>query len=61
MMNLSIRMFEKSIIECVNASELPMEVKRLALKEVLAQVEKEADKLVQEELQNGLQQNAVEE
>lgn len=61
MMNLSIRMFEKSIIECVNASELPMEVKRLALKEVLAQVEKEADKLVQEELENGLQQNAVEE
>lgn len=52
MLNLEIREFSQSIINFVNASQLPMEVKRLALKDILSQVEAETNKVLQSELQS---------
>ena len=51
MNNLQIREFSQSIINFVNASQLPIEVKRLALKDILSQVEAETNKVLQSELQ----------
>lgn len=49
-MDLEIRQFTNAIINFINQSPLPMEVKRLALKDILAQVEDETNKLLQEQL-----------
>ena len=51
MNSLQIREFSQSIINFVNASQLPIEVKRLALKDILSQVEAETNKVLQSELQ----------
>ena len=51
MNNLQIREFSQSIINFINASQLPIEVKRLALKDILSQVEAETNKVLQSELQ----------
>ena len=48
--NLEIREFSQAIINFVNQSTLPMEVKRLALKDILAQVEEETTKVLTEEI-----------
>lgn len=50
MNSLQIREFSQSIINFVNASQLPIEVKRLALKDILAQVEEETTKVLTEEI-----------
>lgn len=50
MSNLEIREFSQAIINFVNQSTLPIEVKRLALKDILAQVEEETTKVLTEEL-----------
>lgn len=50
MNNLQIREFSQSIINFVNASQLPIEVKRLALKDILSQVEAETNKVLTEEI-----------
>lgn len=51
MNSLQIREFSQSIINFVNTSQLPIEVKRLALKDILSQVEEETNKVLQSELQ----------
>lgn len=48
--NLEIREFSQAIINFVNQSTLPMEVKRLALKDILSQVEAETNKVLTEEI-----------
>ena len=50
MKNLEIREFSQAIINFVNQSTLPMEVKRIVLKDILSQVEAETNKVLQEEL-----------
>ena len=50
MSNLEIREFSQAIINFVNSSTIPMEVKRIALNDILAQVEEEANKVLTEEL-----------
>ena len=48
--NLEIREFSQAIINFVNQSTLPLEVKRLALKDIMAQVEDETTKVLTEEI-----------
>lgn len=50
MNSLQIREFSQSIINFVNASQLPIEVKRLALKDIIAQIETETNKVLTEEI-----------
>ena len=52
MNSLQIREFSQSIINFVNASQLPIEVKRLALKDILSQVEAETNKVLTEEIRD---------
>lgn len=42
-MDLQIREFSQAIINFINASTLPMEVKRLCLAEIMEQVNRESD------------------
>lgn len=48
--NLEIREFSQAIINFVNQSTLPIEVKRLALKDIMAQIETETNKVLTEEI-----------
>lgn len=50
MKNLEIREFSQAIINFVNQSTLPMEVKRLALKDIMVQIETETNKVLTEEI-----------
>lgn len=50
-MNLQIREFSQSIINFVNQSQLPMEVKRIALLDILRQVETEANEVIRSEIE----------
>ena len=50
MSNLEIREFSQAIINFVNSSALPVEVKRLALKDIMAQIETETNKVLTEEI-----------
>ena len=50
MKNLEIREFSQAIMNFVNQSTLPMEVKRLALKDIMAQIETETTKVLTEEI-----------
>ena len=43
-MNMKIRTLEDAVIELINGSDLPMEVKRLILSDVLSLVIRQADK-----------------
>lgn len=67
MSNLEIREFSQAIINFVNSSQLPMEVKRLALADILHQLDSaastilqneiaERDRLAKEEQDNGTEQ-----
>ena len=49
-MELEYRQFSSNIIKYTNESPLPWEFKRLALKDILSQVEAETNKVLQEEL-----------
>lgn len=49
-MNVKIRHFEDSILNLINASDLPMEIKRLVVSDIFNLVVKQADKEVKEEL-----------
>ena len=49
-MELEDRQFSSNIIKYTNESPLPWEFKRLALKDILSQVEAETNKVLQEEL-----------
>lgn len=50
-MELEYRQFSSNIIKYTNESPLPWEFKRLALKDILGQVESEVDKILQSELE----------
>lgn len=50
MNNLQIREFSQSIINFVNASPLPLEVKRLALLDIQNQVENAVNEMLKKEL-----------
>ena len=50
MENLKIREFQTAIINFTNASDLPIEVKRLALEEILHQLREGANQRLQEEI-----------
>lgn len=52
MKNLEIREFSQAIINFVNQSTLPMEVKRLALKDIMTQIETETTKVLREEIRD---------
>ena len=51
-MELEYRQFSSNIIKYTNESPLPWEFKRLALKDILSQVEAETNKVLQSELQS---------
>ncbi len=51
MVNAQIRQFRKQIIATTNASELPIEVKRLVFFEVLQMINSESDKIISVELE----------
>ena len=50
MNSLQIREFSQSIINFINTSQLPIEVKRLALKDIMTQIETETNKVLTEEI-----------
>ena len=52
MNSLQIREFSQSIINFINASQLPIEVKRLALKDIMTQIETETTKVLREEIRD---------
>lgn len=47
--NLKIRLLQKNLLDVLNASDLPIEVKRICLKDLLSEATKKADELVQKE------------
>lgn len=47
-MDCQIRSFEDEIISSINASNLPIEVKRLVLAEILHKVEVESNKIIRQ-------------
>jgi len=49
-MDLEIRLLEDSLIELVNASQIPIEAKRLVIRDVLNSVEIKASAIIQEQL-----------
>ena len=49
-MELEYRQFSSNIIKYTNESHLPWEFKRLALKDILSQVEAETNKVLTEEI-----------
>lgn len=51
MENLKIREFQTAIVNFVNASDLPIEVKRLAFEEILHQLRDGANQQLQIEIQ----------
>ena len=50
-MDLEIKMLRKKIVDDLNASSVPMEVKRLILVEILAEVKESVDKVLQLQLE----------
>jgi len=59
-MNLQIREFEQAIIRFINQSDLPMEVIRLAIKDVFYQVDNLANAAIDMEIQQKKEQEAQE-
>lgn len=53
--NLKIRLLKEDMIKLLNKSTLPIEVKRMVVKEVLDSVNDLADKTVQAELEAEMQ------
>lgn len=49
-MDLAIRRFHSSLVEKINESQLPMEVKHLVLKDIVTQLKQETDKCINAEL-----------
>lgn len=62
-MNYEIRNLEDEIIEVLNASDAPMEAKRLVVQNVLFLIKEKADAAIIEELkevkENGIQQDSM--
>lgn len=55
--NTTIRSFRNDITAYVNQSDLPIEVKLLAIKDIYAQLEDAASKTISAERQEEVQQN----
>lgn len=55
--NTTIRTFRNDITAYVNQSDLPIEVKLLAIKDIYAQLEDAASKTISAEQQEEVQQN----
>ena len=51
-MNTSIRLLEETLLNELNASSLPIEVKRLILSDLLTMTTRQADIIIKEELAN---------
>ena len=51
MMDLQIREFENTIINFCNNSVLPVEVKKLVIADILKQLEKESDRIINLEIE----------
>ncbi len=49
-MNLQIRTFKESLVNQINSSELPIEVKRMCVSEILQQLEIVSNEIVNKEL-----------
>lgn len=64
-MNYKIRKLEDEIIEVLNASDAPMEAKRLVVQNVLSLIKEKADAAIIEELkevkEDGIQQDNMDE
>ena len=45
--NIAIRQFEQALIETINQNNLPIEIKRLAMLDVMRQVQSAADDFIQ--------------
>lgn len=45
--NIAIRQFEQTLIESINQNNLPIEIKRLAMLDVMRQVQSAADDFIQ--------------
>lgn len=56
-MNLKVREFQQAIINFANQSDLPIEVKRLCVADVLKQLEEQANEALRKEV---LQRNVAE-
>lgn len=56
-MNLEIREFEQTIIKYINETVLPIEVKRLVIRDIFNQIEEEANKVLQIEIDNKESEN----
>lgn len=50
-MNYAIREFHNGLINFINKSEIPIEAKRLVIKDVFHQVERTAQNVINQELQ----------
>lgn len=48
-MDLEIRRFEEELVECINRSELPIEVRRLVVQEICNKVSKAANENIYEQ------------
>ena len=59
-MDLEIKMLRKKIVDDLNASAVPMEVKRLILMEILAEVKESVDKVLQLQLEEQNKHNESE-
>ena len=59
-MDLEIKMLRKKIVDDLNTSAVPMEVKRLILVEILAEVKESVDKVLQLQLEEQNKQNESE-
>lgn len=49
-MNIKIKEFQQAIVNFINESELPIEVKRLSLAEIMHKLESAADAVIAQEL-----------
>jgi len=49
-MNLKIRQFEDDLVNLINSNDLPIEVKRIILQDVLQIVENKANEIILKEL-----------
>ena len=50
MVNLTVREFSKAIIDFVNQSPLPIEIKRLCINDIAAQLQVAADERIRDEI-----------
>lgn len=49
-MDLDIRLFEKNLIDAINSVGLPIEVKRLVVKDILQKIDEEANRVINNQI-----------